>query len=132
MRAALWPHEAAEEHAAEIDRFFAGDAHMLQLVLIATDGADTPVGFAELSIRPYADGCESDQVAYLEGWYVDPEFRRAGVGGELVAAAERWARDLGLTEFASDALLDNEISASAHRALGFEEVERIRCFRKAL
>ena len=51
----------------------------------------------------------------------------------LVAAAEDWGRARGCTEFASDALLDNAVSASAHLALGFEEtVPRLRCFKKRL
>jgi aminoglycoside 6'-N-acetyltransferase I len=49
-----------------------------------------------------------------------------------VAAAEAWARAQGCREFASDALADNMVSARAHRALGFDEVATIRCFRKAL
>ncbi len=32
----------------------------------------------------------------------------------------------------SDALLDNKISEAAHLALGFEETEQIRCFKKNL
>ncbi|MGH7515538.1 MAG: hypothetical protein ACREOQ_21760 [Gemmatimonadales bacterium] len=35
-------------------------------------------------------------------------------------------------EFASDTLADNAVSARAHRALGFDEVALIRCFRKPL
>jgi hypothetical protein len=35
-------------------------------------------------------------------------------------------------EFASDAVADNAGAAAAHRALGFEEVVVVRCFRKAL
>jgi aminoglycoside 6'-N-acetyltransferase I len=46
-----------------------------------------------------------------------------------MAAGIAWARGRGCTEFAADALLDNEVSHAAHRALGFEEVERIVCFR---
>ena len=90
------------------------------------------LGFAELSIRPYAEGCLSDRVPFLEGWYVVPEARRRGIGRALVAAAEDWARAQGCTEFASNALVDNELSAAAHHALGFEEVEIVRCFRKSL
>ena len=74
----------------------------------------------------------TDRVAYLEGWYVVPAARRQGVGAALVRAAEDWARSQGCTEFASDALIDNAVSAAAHRALGFQETVQIRCFRKLL
>jgi aminoglycoside 6'-N-acetyltransferase I len=49
-----------------------------------------------------------------------------------VKAAERWAQSQGCSEFASDALADNDLSALAHKALGFAEVGMVRCFRKAL
>jgi aminoglycoside 6'-N-acetyltransferase I len=43
-----------------------------------------------------------------------------------------WARALGVTELASDALIDNHDSHAMHRALGFAETERIVFFRRAL
>jgi aminoglycoside 6'-N-acetyltransferase I len=132
MREALWPENDAAGHAHEVEAYFAGRLHLPLEVLLADSEAGIPVGFAELSIRPYAEGCLTDRVAYLEGWYVVPEARRRGVGRALLAAAEQWAIGQGCTEFASDALLDNDVSAAAHRALGFVEVERIRCFRKDL
>ena len=101
-------------------------------MLLAEDGAGCPVGFAELSIRAYAEGCRSDRVAYLEGWFVVPKARRHGVGRALIAAAEAWGRSQGCREFASDAQPDNEVGAAAHRALGFREVGLVRCFRKDL
>ena len=129
MREALWPDE---DVTADVELYFSGTLEMPLEVLVAVDGFGQLIGFAELSIRRYAEGCLTNRVAYLEGWYVEPQQRRHGVGGALVAAAEAWARTQGCTEFASDALLDNDVSASAHRALGFEEVERIRCFKKSL
>jgi aminoglycoside 6'-N-acetyltransferase I len=63
---------------------------------------------------------------------VVPGSRREGVGRALIAAAEAWGRAQGCTEFASDAKLENHLSAAAHNALGFTEVDRIRCFRKPL
>jgi aminoglycoside 6'-N-acetyltransferase I len=130
LRQALWPDETGS-HAAEIRDFFAGRRKIPLEVLMAFD-EDRPVGFAELSIRPYAEGCETDRVAFLEGWYVVPEHRRRGIGRALVDAAEAWGRAQGCTEFASDTNIENHASAAAHRALGFEEVEQIRCFRKPL
>jgi aminoglycoside 6'-N-acetyltransferase I len=130
MRAALWPDEPEAELAREARRFFEGGVQGLVAVLIAHDRDDGPIGFAELNVRPYAEGCAGDRVAYLEGWYVEPAHRRRRVGAALVAACERWAAGRGIAEFASDALADNALSRQAHLALGFEEVEVIRCFRK--
>ncbi len=132
MRCALWPEGSEAEHRAEIDRFLAGQLRQPLETLLAMNSSGDPVGFAELSIRSYAEDCATDHVAYLEGWYVVPEARRQGVGTALVRAAEQWARSQGCTEFASDALIDNQVSAAAHRALGFQETVQIRCFRKAL
>ena len=131
LRCALWPEGSAKVHAAEIAAYFAGEARLPLTVLLAFEG-DAAMGFAELSIRSVVDGCETDRVAYLEGWYVDPAARRRGVGRALVAAAEDWGRAQGCTEFGSDTQIDNTVSAAAHVALGFAEVERLRCFKKTL
>ena len=137
LRAELWP-EGAETHVAEVSRFFAGSRSGPgtdpEAVLVAVDDGEPRelLGFAELSRRTYAEGCETSPVGFLEGWYVVPERRQEGLGRALVAAAEAWARAQGCREFASDALAENATSAAAHRALGFEEVGLIRCFRKDL
>jgi aminoglycoside 6'-N-acetyltransferase I len=132
MRAALWPDELPADLATDVDSFFAGTCVQLEAVLVAEDAAHELIGFAELSRRLYAEGCITSPVGFLEGWYVVPEHRGRGVGRALVAAAEEWARGCGCTEFASDTTVDNTASAAAHQALGFEEVEIIRCFRKDL
>ena len=132
MRHALWPDGDAAEHAREIEQYFNGELHEPLEVLLAIDGSARIVGFAELSIRNYAEDCVTNRVAYLEGWYVVPDARRQGVGRALVAAAERWGTAQGCTEFGSDTLIDNDASAAAHLALGFEETARLRCFRKPL
>jgi aminoglycoside 6'-N-acetyltransferase I len=132
MRRALCPDDEGDSHAREIDEFFAGRLKMPLEVLLALDENGNPIGFAELSIRSYAEDCLTDRIAYLEGWYVVPLARRQGVGRALVVAAESWAKRQGCTEFGSDALLDNHASAAAHRAVGFTETVQIRCFRKSL
>lgn len=84
-----------------------------------------------MSLRTYAEGCRISPVPYIEGRSVD-DMRRSGLGGCLVQVAEDWARSKGFSEMASDTQLDNEVSQQAHQALGYEEVERIVCFRKEL
>lgn len=137
LRAELWPEEDRASHAAAVARFFAEKPRlgsMPEAVLVAIEAGPAPVlvGFAELSRRAYAEGCDTSPVGFLEGWYVLSNRRRKGIGRALVTAGEAWARALGCREFASDALADNEGSAAAHQALGFQEVEVIRCFRKDL
>jgi len=130
MRAELWPADPGE-HAREIAVFFSRQLRHEE-ALIALDDQGRSIGFVELSIRPYAEGCYSGRVGYLEGWFVKPPSRRRGIGRALVRAAEDWARAQGCIEFASDTELGNASSAAAHLALGFSEVERIICFRKPL
>jgi aminoglycoside 6'-N-acetyltransferase I len=89
MRRVLWPETDDGEHADEIERYFRGDVREPAAVLLAEEGDGRAIGFAELSIRPYAEGCRSDRVAYLEGWWVAPGGRRRGVGRALVEAAVR-------------------------------------------
>ena len=92
----------------------------------------TPLGFAELSIRAAVEGCTTDRVAYLEGWYVEPTHRRRGIGAALVRAAEAWAREEGCAEMGSDVELDNDTSIAAHARLGFKEAGRVVLVRKDL
>jgi len=130
MRTALWP-EYPDDHPVEIEQFFRAPRD--DLATFVADSADGRLcGFLEAGTRPYAEGCLSSPVGYIEGWWVDAEHRRRGIGASLVAAAEDWARGIGLTEMASDADLANAISQDAHRALGYSEADRIVCFRKQL
>ena len=127
MRAALWPDADPAELAAELDTFLA-DPDQVAFVAEHEDGR--LCGLAEASVRPFANGVDEAPCAFLEGWWVDEEMRRSGVGRALVVAVENWARARGFTELGSDALLDNTVGHQAHRALGFEERERVVYFRK--
>ena len=130
MRTALWS-ESPEDHPVEIEQFFAEPRDDLA-TFVAEDANGKLCGFLEAGTRPYAEGCRSSPVGYVEGWWVDPEHRNKGVGADLVLAAEAWARESGMTEMASDADIANEVSQSAHRALGYRETDRLVCFRKDL
>ncbi len=133
MRSILWPEADLGEHRREADQFFAG--HFPRgpwAVFMAEDPTGKVVGFVEVSVRPYAEGCSSAQVAYLEGWFVQEPARRSGMGRSLVDAAAAWGRARGCQEFASDAEVDNEVSRAAHCALGFADVGVVRCFRMRL
>jgi hypothetical protein len=89
-------------------------------------------GFVETSLRSQAEDCQSSPVGYVEGWYVDPDVRKRGIGGSLLAVAESWAVGHGCREMASDTEFANEISRKAHLGLGYEETSRLVHFRKPL
>jgi aminoglycoside 6'-N-acetyltransferase I len=127
MRTALWPDSVAREVDELVSR-----PRSEYVVLVAEREAVGLRGFAEVGHRPYAEGCATSPDAYLEGIWVDVEWRRSGVATSLLRAAEDWARSLGLAELASDSGVDNESSQAFHRAAGFEEVERIVCYRRDL
>jgi aminoglycoside 6'-N-acetyltransferase I len=129
MRTALWPGSLAD-HEVDIQRYFGQPAGRTRTFV--AEGEDRLVGFLELDQRKYAPGCASSPVPFIEGWYVDPDARHRGIGRALVGAAEDWARAAGFTEMGSDAEIENADSLAAHRALGYVEIERIVCFRRAL
>lgn len=132
---ALWPETKAEHHAAHLARLLDRPSLLkfAATFLVAETGDRILVGFLEVGLRSHADGCNDSQaVAYIEGWFVSPEYRRKGIGKRLLAAAEAWGRSQGCIEMASDALIDNRISQAAHEALGYTVVDRCVHYCKAL
>ena len=119
MMTALWP---------DFDGDFGGDR-----VLVWERGTDGQLGgFVAYGVRERGEGCDTAPVPWIEGWWVAPDLRRTGVGRALVAAVEAWAREAGYAELGSDALVENEVSLTAHAAIGFEATERLQYFRKRL
>lgn len=132
---ALWPEGSVAEHAHELAPKLTGQNPSTQplTLLVADSPNEQLIAFVEVSLRSHADGCDiAHPVGYLEGWYVEPAFRRQGIGRALLAAAEDWARAHGCREIASDALIDNLISQQAHETLGFQVVDRCVHYRKPL
>ncbi len=133
MRARLWPHADAEDLLREAYAFIKEEEQsFLHAVFIAEDDTARPVGFLELSVRDFADGCDSAPVPHVEGWYVEPPARGLALGADLMRAAEAWSRERDFTELASDTEVENLDSQNAHAACGFEETERLVKFRKVL
>jgi aminoglycoside 6'-N-acetyltransferase I len=131
LRCALWPHDSRQElHAQAADLMSRAD-RAVTFLAHAVGGA--PIGFAEATLRrDYVNGCATSPVAFLEGLYVEPHWRRRGVARRLIEAVERWGRDLGCAELGSDTYLDYSESQKMHEALGFEEMERVVCYRKVI
>lgn len=91
------------------------------------------VGFAQCQLRhDYVEGTDSSPVGYLEGVFVEEAYRRQGCAKKLLAKCEKWAKENGCSEFASDCELENTKSFEFHMPMGFEEANRIICFKKQL
>lgn len=127
MRTALWLDSIPDEVAALLAR-----PDEEGVILVAERPGGGLCAFAEVGLRPFADGCAGSPVAYLEGLRVDEDARRAGVAAALVRAVEMWARGRGFRELASDCEIGNEPGRAFHEAAGFEEVQRIIAFRRDL
>ena len=125
LASALWPEHTPKEMAEEY--------HM---IITKEDAAvflyyknNQPVAFAQCQLRyDYVEGTETSPVGYLEGIYVKTEERRKGIARKLLHACENWAKEHGCTEFASDCELSNVESQVFHRAVGFDEANRIVAF----
>jgi aminoglycoside 6'-N-acetyltransferase I len=79
MREGLWP-SLPGRHAKDIERYFAGELREPVEVFLAFDDQGEAAGLIELSIRAYAEGCVTDRVAFIEGWFVEPTARGTAWG----------------------------------------------------
>ncbi len=127
LRKKLWHTCPEEKHLREIQEYLTSKKKHA-FIAYADDG--TPVGFIEVSLRDYAEGCTQSPVGYIEGWFVDEAYRRKGVGRILMHAAEQWAREHGCTQIASDAEQANATSIDAHHRLGFKIYNKLVHFIK--
>ena len=83
------------------------------------------IGFVELSARNVVDGCLSSPVAYIEGLYIESEYRGRGAGKKAIEAIHKWCKTKGFTELAADTELTNLDAQIFFNAVGFEETYRV-------
>lgn len=125
----LWP----EHRVSELEAEMAGILSQEDAALFLALDDETAVGFAQCQLRhDYVEGTESSPVGYLEGIYVADAYRKQGIAGKLLSECERWAKEKGCAEFASDCELGNTQSLQFHLNVGFQEANRIICFTKKL
>ena len=85
----------------------------------------TVTGVAHAFVRP---ALEKPRELVLQSIAVDPARRSAGIGRELMAEAERWARLRGLSSIA----LHTRNAAPFYRKLGYDEIAAPTLMRKVL
>jgi len=94
---------------------------------------DVYIAFIHLTIRTdYVEGAATLPIAYIEAVYVKPAYQRLGIGKKLLDVGEKWARQKGCEQLASDTELSNADAISFHLQAGFKEVNRVVCFVKEI
>ena len=124
LRMELWPEATKAEHEEEMAVISSGEVFCYELgwsVFVAEENSKL-VGFIESSLRESICECESSPIGYIEGWYVDKNNRKNGVGKLLTEEAEKWAKSKGCSNMASDVEFDNKASLEAHQSLGYKIV----------
>lgn len=125
----LWPDHALSGLKQEIEETLLDPEAAFFLCF----GNGVPTGFAQCQLRrDYVEGTKTTPVGYLEGVFVVENYRRKGVAGQLLRQCEIWSVAQGCSEFASDCEIANEESYAFHVKCGFQEANRIVCFRKKI
>jgi aminoglycoside 6'-N-acetyltransferase I len=129
MRRKLWDRLSLDEHTSDIERMLRSNR---RFGYAAIEDNQRSIGFAEICIREYANGCTHQPVPFLEGIWVAAKFRRQGTGRALITKITGDLLCEGFRELCSDAGIRNRRSHLAHGNWGFEETDRVVYFRKAL
>lgn len=124
LRQKLWPYHSLEELEADSRRILAESNQICFLLMEESVGAS---GFIEAAIYT----CEFQVYCHVEGWYVEPQFRREGFGRELLKEVEHWALHKAIPILTSDTNDKYPASPAAHIRAGFRELQPIRVFVKS-
>jgi len=123
----LFPDEDYEEEYEMYKESFKTDKEMGYLY----EADNKFVAMMHLSIRSdYVNGTDTSPVLYLEAIYVLSDYRKTGIARKFIDFAENTAKQKGITQLASDCLLENHTSELFHKSCGFREEERVICFVK--
>lgn len=100
-------------------------------ILIAKNLTKKDVGFSIFSIRTdYVEGADKSPTGYLEGIFVEPEYRKIGIAKEFIQHGEQWCKENGCTQLGSDTWLTDNESREFHKKIGFWEEEEVVHFLK--
>lgn len=124
----LWPNETFDEMYVD----FTNSMNAENEVIFVYEYKNVEA-FCTVSLRnDYVEGCTASPTGYLEGIYVNAEYRNKGVGKKLVDAAVEWSKSKGCIEFGSDAELSNISSQKFHDAIGMTEANKVVSYIKKI
>ncbi len=100
------------------------------VILLACDGAGAALGFCQL--YPTFCSLEAKPIYALYDLYVAPAARRAGIGKQLLLAAEQTARDRGMCRLDLTTAKTNTPAQAAYEALGWVRDEVYFAYSKVM
>ncbi len=100
-------------------RAFLGErmAHRQSVILLAQDGADNALGFAQL--YPSFTSTAMKPIFILNDLFVTPGARQRGVGGALLQAAADHGRAMGAARLTLKTAVDNLAAQRVYEASGW-------------
>ena len=98
-------------------------------LLVAVDDGDEPIGWIHVARSP---ALETSPSATIHGMVVDEGRRSAGIGAELLAAAEAWARAHGATSMTVRSRTTRGRAHAFYERHGYAETKRSVVFSRDL
>ena len=100
-------------------------------ILMAKTVEGESIGFSFFSIRTdYVEGATQSPTGYLEGIFIEPDYRKNGIAKEFLRLGESWCKEKGCVQMGSDTWLTHKESRAFHKKLGFWEEEEVVHFLK--
>jgi GNAT superfamily N-acetyltransferase len=96
---------------------------------VAADTTDRPIGWSHVMRQRYLEG---DATATIMGMVVGEGNRSAGIGAELLAACEAWARGIGCVRMTVRSRITRERAHAFYQRHGYNIEKTSLVFRKAL
>ena len=98
-------------------------------LLVAVDDEDEPIGWIHVARSP---ALETSPSATIHGMVVDETRRSAGIGAELLVAAEVWARAHGARSMTVRSRTERERAHRFYERHGYAETKRSVVFSRDL
>lgn len=111
----LYPHQQNYQHLQlTVDRYLSADT---PLWFVTTSGS---VKIACLWLGMAIDQVNGIRHPNIFLIYVDPNYRRQGIGRALMGHAEAWAKDRGYTQMGLQVFTNNQPAIDLYQQLGYQ------------
>lgn len=125
LRKLLWP-DAEETHEREMHDIISSDN---QAAFLMFNPDNEPIGFIEGALYLHSP----QKYGYIEGWFMLPQYRGRGYGGQLLGFLEEWFLHHAIALSLSDTIpREYPLSPRAHAKYGYRELSTLKIYIKEL